>query len=132
MIFKLKKCFLSLGKALTECSSQTVTLIPNLHCKCHHWILNNSIISISITILDSILKHWWKQKMLPKHFCKEKFWKCHLCVENINKSATQSFILRYAINRKTLTSEVSDEFFLDKVCVHLFHLIDVWQTEPPT
>ena len=71
------------------------TLIPNLHCKCHHCILNNSIISVSITIvinfplhIDTVIR---RQKTLPKHVCKETE-SCRLCVEYINKSATQWYV----------------------------------------
>ena len=76
--------------------------MPGLHCKCHHCILNNSIISVFIPIainfyiyiyipLSSLLWHWRKQKTLSKHVCKETE-SCRLCVENINVSATQSSI----------------------------------------
>ena len=50
MICKSKKRCVSFGKS-PRGMYKSNTLISNMHCKCHHCILNNSIFSVSITIV---------------------------------------------------------------------------------
>ena len=97
------------------------TLIQNSHCKMpslyskqfyyvsiYHIV---TIFSIYTILLSSSLKHWRRQKTLPKHVCKEAK-SCRLCVKNINKSANQSSIWNIIININTVLITLSYTYTL--------------------
>ena len=127
MICKSKKHCICFGKR-PRWMYKSNTLIPNVHCKCHHCILNISIISVSITIVINIPIYTYHYQV----YYKTDEGRRHCRNMSVKKLKIVFYVLKILtsllLNRPSLLSSMGSD--LEAFLIQIPNS-DHWATLPP-